>query len=886
MKRWVAWVLGALVSGLLLWFALREPNADPTVVAAREEAPATPLSVRSSNVSARGAGLTELSALPLVPDEDRPGGFHVQGLVLDPEELPVEGATVVLDTSPPRSVRTGKDGTFDITGLSPRAYQVVARHGSLLAGPVGLWLNDETQPLVLHLRPAASLEVTVVEGAEARGVPGAAVELRSQQTVLGTTDAQGRALLQGLPVGRHVLKVSARGFAPSWQVTQVVDAVDVAQKVTVALRGGAAASGTVVDARGKPVAGVVVMPVPETTNTLLSLTDARGDGVETDARGAWRFEHLGAGPYQFTASGPRVAPGTSATVRLDGMSEQSGITITVPDAARFSGRVEDARGAPVPYAVVRVALDEGARRTLARQTTADARGAFEMEGLPQRRVAVVAKHERATSGTQFVDLSQEAVRKAPVVLVLSAAEVLRGRVESSSGQPVGEAVVSAELTGARMRGRSEQTLRGQLITTADPGGRFEFRGLLPGTYLLRAAPPGTTLQQRLPWLTPPVQAETGGMEPVLKMSLGGTLTGRVVREDQVPPTDFSVVVRGAGAAPNGGGDGRFHLRGVPAGEHTLYITGKGFMNKTVPGVRIQEGQETSLGDVVVQRGRQLQGRVVNASGAPVADATVTVSQPVKGVGVVVGSAAALEYGLQQVRTGPDGGYVFEGLPISPLQLSAEHFQEGRSEFTQLLAGVADQKMDLRLSATGQLDGTVLKGNQPVSGALIIVTNPAAPAGGVSGTTGTDGTFHFDNLAPATYSVLAVTESGGGQQVQRTTANIQAKQTARVDLTIPEGSVTVLVRAQAAEGTRAQEARVLLIEKLQGANQPAQVQALSMAQPARFEGVNPGEYQLCVSAMTLPGQTDGGTGTPRSDCRPVNVAQQPVQQELVMALPLL
>jgi protocatechuate 3,4-dioxygenase beta subunit len=890
MKQRVLWAAGVLVAGFLVWFATRgaPEAAEPTFVTAKEDVASRPLEARSRNAAARSSGPSEAVLLPLEADADLPGALRLQGLVLDPGELPVEGATVALDTVPARTARTGKGGTFEFEGLTPREYQLSARQGALLAGPVGLWLGPETQPLVLHLRPAASLEVTVVEGgADGRPVAGAAVELRARQAVLGTTDAEGRALLQGVPAGRHVLKVAARDLAPSWQVTHVVDAVDRVQRVTVTLRGGAAASGTVVDARGRPVAGAVVTPVPEAAHGSVPLTGARDDGTETDAQGRWRFEHLGAGPYQFTASGPRAAPGTSATVRLDGVSEQSGITIQLPDAARLSGRVEDVSGAPVPFAAVRLVLDEGAQRTLARRTTADARGAFELDGLPQRRVALVASHERATSPTHYVDLSQEPVRSKPFVLTLSAAEVLRGRVEGSGGKPVGEAVVLAEATGGRMRGRAEQTLRGQLVTTADAGGRFELRGLMPGTYLLRAAPPGTTPQQRLPWLTPPVQAETGGSEAVLRLSLGGTLVGRVVREDGAPPADFSAVLRGAGAVPHGGGNGRFHLAGVPEGDHTLYITGKGFVNKVVPGVRIQEGQETSLGDLVVQRGRQLQGRVVNASGAPVPDATVRVSQPMKGMGVVAGAAAELDYGLQQTRTGADGSFVFEGLPISPLQLSAEHFQEGRSDFAQLLPGVADTRMDLRLSATGTLDGVVRKGQQPVSGALVIVSNPAAPAGGVSATTGTDGAFHFDNLAPATYAVLAMSESGPGQQMQRTTVTLQARQASRVELTIPEGGVTVMVHAEPAEGARAAEARVLLVEKLQGSSQPAQVQALSQAQPARFDNVAPGDYQVCVTSVSLPspGQ-DGGTPPPRSECRSVQFAQQPAWQELRMPLPLL
>ncbi|WP_160174550.1 carboxypeptidase regulatory-like domain-containing protein [Archangium violaceum] len=888
MKRLGLVVLGLVVLGAIL-LTLRGLNApagdEPADGKSASPERKSRVMVRSQNVASRGLGLSEANTLPIVPDKDPEGSLRLQVLVLDPQELPVADATVLLDSNPVRSAHTEKDGTFTFTGLTPRAYQLEARHGSLQAGPLSLWLSERSEPLVLHLRPAASLEVEVVEAGSRRAVPGAIVEARTQQPRSATTDGSGRALLQALPTGRLVLKVSARGFSPVWQQLSVGQASSVPQRVTVAVRSGAAVSGTVVDASGAPVSGVTVTPVPS-TQSLQTLTDARWDGTVTDASGRWRFEQLTAGSYRFEASSPQRATGSSAPVTLEEDRETSGITITLPEPTRLMGQVLDDRGEPVPHALVRVALDEGMSRTLARQVTCDQRGEFVMEGLPQRRLALLALHEQASSTTRYVDLSQEPVRQEKVLLVLNATEVLRGHVEFSNGQPAGEAVVQAELSSARARGRVEQTLRGQLVTQADPAGRFELRGLQPGTYLLRAAPPGTPPQRTLAWLVPPVQAETGGREAVLRINLGGAIRGQVRRDDNSVPESFSVVLRGSGSIPYGGGDGRFLLQGVPEGSHTLYITGPGFITKAVQDVQVQEGKETDVGVVVLQAGRRLQGQVLRANGTPVADAMVSISQALKGSGVVVGTAAELDYGLQQARTGADGRFTFAGLPITPLQLMGEHPQEGRSEFVQIPAGVAALERNLRLAATGQLEGTVLSGGQPMSGALVMVTNPSAPAGGTTGTTGTDGRFRFDNLAPGTYMVLAVADSAGSQQVQRTTTTLQAQQVARVELEFPQGDVTVFVRAQPAEGASATSARVLLMAKAQPGTTapPAQVQVLTPVEPARFTAVIPGDYNLCVSPMTEVPPTDGGTTAPRSKCNPFTVSQQPSLQEVMVAMP--
>ncbi|HEX8699366.1 MAG TPA: carboxypeptidase-like regulatory domain-containing protein [Myxococcaceae bacterium] len=839
--------------------------------------------LRSQNTVARGLGLAEPATLPLTLDADREGSLQLQGLVLDDQELPVEDAIVTLDSSPARSVRTEKGGTFVFTGLFPRVYQLEARHGSLQGGPFSVWLGEKDEPLVLHLRKATSLEVSVVEARSRQALVGASVEVRAHPPRSSVTDPAGRALLQALPTGRHVLRVSAQGFAPTWQLINVGEASPVPQRLTVFLGTGAAVSGVVVNTQGTPVAGVTVTPVPS-TNTAQPLTDGRWDGVVTDTAGRWRFEHLEAGLYRFEASSAQRAPGTSAPVTLDGSQETQGVTITLPDSARLTGQVLDAQGQAVPYAIVRVALDEGVSRAMARQATSDTRGEFVLEGLPQSRLAVLALHETASSATRYVDLGQASHQREPLVLVLDAMEVIRGRVESSQGQPVGEAVVLAELPAARMRNRVEQTLRGQLSTSANASGQFELRGLVPGTYLLRAAPPGTSPQRRMAWLVPPVQAETRGQEVVLRLHGGGSIVGQVRLEDNTVPESFSVMLRGAGAMPYGGGNGQFALPGVPEGQHTLYVTGPRFITKAVP-VQVQEAQQTELGVVVVQRGRQLQGRVLTAQGTPMAGATVSISQPLKGRGVVVGATAELEYGLRQTKTDAEGHFAFEGLHISALQLSAEHPLEGRSEPFQIEPGVTDLQVELRLAAIGDLEGSVHAGEQPVSGVLVLVTNPSSPAGGTSGTTGTDGRFRFTNLAPGTYTVLAMTDAGGGQQVQRTTVSVQSRQTARVRLEFPRGEVLVFVRAQPAEGARAASARVLLMGKPQpgATTQPTQVQMLTPPEPARFGGVLPGEYLLCVSPVEVNLSRDGGTPQ-AARCSSLTVTQQPAQQEVLTTMP--
>ncbi|QDE82708.1 carboxypeptidase-like regulatory domain-containing protein [Myxococcus xanthus] len=176
----------------------------------------------------------------------------------------------------------------------------------------------------------------------------------------------------------------------------------------------------------------------------------------------------------------------------------------------------------------------------------------------------------------------------------------------------------------------------------------------------------------------PVRAETGGFEVVVRMRRGGSLSGQVRLDDGAVPAAFTVTLRGGSGTSFGGGDGRFQVYGIPAGEYTVFVSGPGFLTKSLPALKVAEDQDTNLGAVALSRGRRLTGRVASAAGAPVR-ATVTVSQQLRGC-AVVGSAAELAHGLQQVSSDAEGRFVLEGLPITILQLGAEHPVEGRSAF--------------------------------------------------------------------------------------------------------------------------------------------------------------------------------------------------------------
>ncbi|HVE86988.1 MAG TPA: carboxypeptidase-like regulatory domain-containing protein, partial [Myxococcales bacterium] len=240
----------------------------------QESSPGTPAPPPASRPLAGGNAArvnADLSPIPIVADPLAAGTYRLQGLVLGAGDLPVEGAAVTLEASAPRTARTDRGGAFAFDGLPPGLYRLEARQGGQVAGPVTAALREGTGPVTLRLRPAAVVEVEVVDARTRQGLPGATVELRGESALSASGGAGGKARFEGVRSGRYALKAAAPGHAPALKPLVVGDSSEL-ERVTMELGTGAAASGEVRDDRGRPVAGIPV--VAELASTLVSISDA------------------------------------------------------------------------------------------------------------------------------------------------------------------------------------------------------------------------------------------------------------------------------------------------------------------------------------------------------------------------------------------------------------------------------------------------------------------------------------------------------------------------------------------------------------------------------------------------------------------------------------
>jgi protocatechuate 3,4-dioxygenase beta subunit len=369
-------------------------------------------------------------------DDDPKGTLRLEGEVVDADDRPVAGATVLLGSNPPRTTTTEQDGGFAFDALVARPYTLIARAKQGIAGPVTARLSDKSDPVILHLRAAAKVTVTVV-GIDGKPVDNATVELRGtdyQQQVAKS----GATTFSSVVPGGYQVAAWADGLARSLTWLQVGAGDNSARLMLVA---GAPVSGRVVDDKGAGVAGARV--TFHGASDWSQQADDRYDGVESGKDGSFKFAALPSGSFRFAASHPDLAPGQTSMVTLDGKHETSGVTIQLSAGAKVSGTVVDTQGHPVAGA--RVRIGRASRRGMIfeppRQAYSDGAGHFEIKGLPRHELSAVAMHETGSSKTEDVDATNGDVTN--VRLVIDVTGTIAGIVVDPNGAPLEGVQVSA-----------------------------------------------------------------------------------------------------------------------------------------------------------------------------------------------------------------------------------------------------------------------------------------------------------------------------------------------------------------------------------------------------------------------------------------------------------
>jgi protocatechuate 3,4-dioxygenase beta subunit len=887
-----AWAAVAVIVISLAGFWWWHHRARETPARATDEAHADRGLPRAGS---RGEGRDDLQPPPIVFDDDPAGQLRLEGIVLDGDDKPVAGATVVLGSYPPRTVITEGDGGFAFDHLVGRAYTLVARAKHGVAGPVTARLTTNSPPVELRLRAAARVTVTVA-GLDGKSVDGATVELRGTDAQRELTKA-GTAVFATVVPGAYQVAAWTDHTARTLQWLSVGAGETQARIVLVA---GAAVAGRVVDERGAPVAGASV--AFHGASDWSQQADRRYDAITTAADGAFRFDAVAAGSFRFSAAHPSFAPGSSPLVTLDGKNERTGITIELASGAIVRGRVVD--GEHKAISGVRVRIGTASRRGMIfetpRQAYSDDAGAFEVKGLPRRELAAVALHESGSSATRDIDATGGDV--ANVELVIDRTGTIVGVVVDPEGHPIEAAQVSAgpNFRDQRSSGDfSNWRLRGFPEDLTDASGKFTLTGLAPGSYQVTALRSAAAARGRR-GATEGVVAEAGTRDLKIVLAPEGAVKGRVAFGDGTAPAAFTVSVGMTQQAF--AGDSAFELDALAPQHYELQVRGPAFQTRAVD-VTIEPGKTADLGTIQVEQGRVLAGTVV-ADGQPVAGATVSAGRQVMGNGTSsTASFGPMGANTKTTTTGPDGTFSLAGFGGGDLTLVADHPDIGRSKAMRVPQDLPGQsELVLELQKFGALSGVMHQGGKPAEGIFVSCQSTTTPGAIYAVASGPDGRYRYDRLAPDTYKVSAtVGMPMAGMKFYSKEVAVPSGKEVTVDLSVDPGSVTVNVQGVPKSGkplgiasvwlasgtgvsaATASQLQLQLAAAGPGASQWVIVRA---GEPARFSEVAPGSYTACVvpfpsevQGMAAMGYTERHGDKLPAYCQAVTVAASPDVQSV-------
>jgi len=579
-------------------------------------------------------------------------------------------------------------------------------------------------------------------------VAGALVSARGVRTSGTLTDDEGKFRLS-LPEGSYTVTASE----PDYQSTKThATMLGRDAEIELSLVPGATLAGVVLDRR-------TGQPMPNMTldwDYSVRRGAARSGGaaapherVVTDEAGRFDLRQLSAGQYELFAAGNHRASQAPSVVSLEIAEQRTDVVVFVDDAANARGHVRFDDGTPAVDAQLRVVHAEHDHRV---HTRTNAEGEFVLHGLLPGRYSVMVTGQGLATSLYGVTIEVPAEGDPePMDITVEHTTTVAGRLAPAMR---GRVTISPASDG--MDRMIAWTKTQHVRTESDADGRFSLAEVPPGVWnLVATAVDGSEARRRLD------VPETGLDDVLLELERRALVRGSVADAEANPVGNARLVV----VAPAEGSEGErnvefatsdangvFTVTGLEPGRYVLRgraETGarlKASDGSTELAVFQVEGTgEQSVSVVAVAPAARVEGRVVDESGAPLADAWVTLSDDEDNT-------------RAPILTGDDGAFVFEGVPDAGATIEATH---GDARATAAVEPRTGRSVELTVERLASLRGRVTHEGKPVE-QFEIRRNGASDRRFVAA----DGSFELTRLLAEQLTLTVVADVGS---VKRTVA---------------------------------------------------------------------------------------------------------------------
>jgi RNA polymerase sigma factor (sigma-70 family) len=540
------------------------------------------------------------------------GKHQLSGRVVDDAGRPIAGAAVSVvpyfgDRPPVRSksgwsasTTTSSDGRFVASGLSTGPYEVVASAAGF--PPIRkAGISGEEPDFVVTLPAPASISGRVIDADTNLPIRRFSVstmliertettEQRSSGPSVNADDSQGRYAIAPLEPGLHSLQVFVQGYEPfaidEISLSSGESKVEVDAKLVKSAQTRASVRGRVVEkATGKPIAGALVR-AQRVGSSWSGRMDSQQNGWSgTD--GTFVFEEIPVGKQQLAAWHEIYGDILGDVIDVESGHTYEGRVIAFPAAGSVDGTLIDLDGAPVAGAHILVSFQWSTIQDMSqtRHGTSDARGHFQIDGVPPAKCAVQMV-ERAPGEPLRLEGFQ------PVVC-----EVEEGKtthVDLARPREAGAIVRGTVFLGNSPIKGAEVTWSGPKVTkppggaprppasATDLDGRFTLVGIPPGAVRIRASIrgygldfEGSLVQQVDATITnDPIQTI-----PPIRFA-GAIVSGRVIASNGGPARDAKVTVASRAARSGRDGslatvetdrDGRYQVSWLPPDTYEVSV---------------------------------------------------------------------------------------------------------------------------------------------------------------------------------------------------------------------------------------------------------------------------------------------------------------------------